>query len=87
MPCLTAFSTSVCTSIDGTSARPASGAASIAYAQAGAEPGFFDVEVGRGEGQLLIERRPFALRAAQRVAEHLGQLLDGAVGPGRDRSG
>ena len=51
-------------------------------AQAGAEARFFDVEIGGRKRQFLIERRPFAVGAAQGVAEHLGELLDGAVGAG-----
>jgi hypothetical protein len=48
-----------------------------------AEAGLLDIEVGAGERQFLIERRPLRVGAAQRVAEHLGQLLDGGVGAGR----
>ena len=52
-----------------------------------AEARLLDVEIGARERQLLIERRPFLIRAAQRVAEDLGELFDGRVGARRDRCG
>ena len=48
-----------------------------------AEARLLDVEIRAREGQLLIERRPFRVRAAQRVAEHFSKLLDRFVGARR----
>ena len=56
MPCLTAFSTSVCSSIDGTCARPARGGVNRERRRR-AEARLLDVEVGRA-------RRPAPDRAA-----------------------
>ena len=48
--------------------------------QASAEARLLDVEIGAHERQLGAERRPLVLGLPQRVAEHLGELLHGAIG-------
>ena len=48
-----------------------------------AEPSPLDLEVRAHEIQLVVEHRPLAFGAAQRVAEDVGQLLNRAVRDGR----
>ena len=83
MPCFTAFSTSVCSSIAGTCVPAIDGTGLDREREPAAEAGLLDVEVGLRKRELLIERRPFLLRSPQRVAKHLRQLLDGGVGSRR----
>ena len=80
---MTAFSTSVCTIIVGTRAPRTSSSSADVDLEPRAEPGALDLEVGADELELVVEQRPLALGAAQRVAEYVRELLDRAVGDGR----
>ena len=51
-------------------------------AQALAEAGLLDAEVGGDELHLLVEAGPLALGLAESVAEDLGEALDGLLGEG-----
>ena len=83
IPCLIAFSTTVCSSITGMCATRASTRNRALDAQTLAEPQRFELQIVGDDLQLALQRDDFFLARGQRVAQRPRQLRHGLLRAGR----